>query len=197
MSATPSVLSTVRRGIAGAGLCALVAFGTPVSGNSPSPAQLASLDLTPYPKRIAPPDFSLPTLDNQRLTLAGLRGRVVLLNFWASWCRECRPEMSAFEGLHRKFAPRGLAIVGINTREHTTAIQQYAREMGLTFPLALDLDGTVANQYGVIGLPTTFVVGRDGQAVGLAVGAREWASASAEAIILSLLGDAPGSGVPR
>jgi peroxiredoxin len=181
----------MRRAIAAASLGSLVAIGTVASAEPPSPAQLAGLELNPYPRRITPPDFSLQTIDNQRMTLAGLRGRVVLLNFWATWCRECRPEMSAFEALHRKFAPHGLSIVGINAREPSGPVQQFARSLGLTFPLALDVDGAVAVQYGVIGLPTTFVLGRDGQAIGLAVGAREWASASAESIILLLLSDSP------
>ena len=197
MSAADPSLSTVRRWIAGSGLCALTALGAPASGGSPIPAQLATMDLGAYPHRTAPPEFSLRTPDNQTVTLAGLRGRVVLLHFWASWCRECRPEMLAFEALHRKFAPRGLAIVGINTREDKTAVRQYASGLGLTFPLVVDLHGTIAVQYGVVGLPTTFLVGRDGRAVALAVGPREWASASAEAIILSLLSDSPGPTDPR
>jgi peroxiredoxin len=197
VSAADPSLTTVRRWIVASGLCALTALGAPASGGSLTPAQLATLDLGAYPHRIAPPEFSLRTPDNQTVTLAGLRGRVVLLNFWASWCLECRPEMSAFEALHRKFAPRGLAIVGINTREDKTAVRQYATGLGLTFPLVLDLHGTTAVQYGVVGLPTTFLVGRDGRAVALAVGPREWASAAAEAIIQSLLSDSPGPTDPR
>jgi peroxiredoxin len=117
---------------------------------------------------------------------------VVLLNFWATWCLECRPEMPAFEGLHRRFASRGLAILGINTREDGKAVRRYAEELGLTFPLVLDPDGKIGALYGVVGLPTTFLIGRDGHAVALAIGPREWGSAAAEAIIGSLLADSPG-----
>jgi len=113
----------------------------------------------------------------------------VVLNFWATWCRECRTEMPAFETLHRRFGARGLVVVGVNTREDAPAAQGYARELGLTFPLALDPDGTVSARYGVVGLPTTFLIGRDGRAVALAVGAREWASTTALDIAETLLAE--------
>ena len=111
-----------------------------------------------------PPEFSGFTADGQKVSLAGLSGRVVLLNFWAAWCLECRPEMPAFERLHREFSVQGLAVVGINAREGTATIREYAKELGLTFPLILDPKGTINSAYGVIGLPTTFLIGRDGRA---------------------------------
>jgi thiol-disulfide isomerase/thioredoxin len=119
---------------------------------------------------------------------------VLILNFWASWCVECRPEMPVLEQLHREFAPRGLAIVGVNAREGTEAVRRYARELGLTFPLVLDPDGRIKALYGVIGLPTTFVAGRDGRAVALAIGPRNWGSAQAREILQALLAE-PGARV--
>ena len=113
----------------------------------------------------------------------------MILNFWATWCLECRPEMPVLEQLHREFASRGFAIVGINAREDREAVRRYAKELGLTFPLVLDPSGKINALYGVIGLPTTFVVGRDGRAVALAIGPREWASAPARTIIETLLAE--------
>ncbi len=127
------------------------------------------------------------------VSLADLRGRVVLLTFWASWCQECRPEMPAFEQLHRDFTARGLTVLGVNVREGTRTIQRYARELGLTFPLVLDSKGEIRASYGVIGLPTTFLIGRDGRTVGLAVGPREWDSGPARAIIQALLTESAGT----
>jgi peroxiredoxin len=101
--------------------------------------------------------------------------------------------MPALERLHREFAPRGLAVVGINAREDREAVRRYAKDLNLTFPLVLDPDGKINGAYGVVGLPTTFVVGRDGRAVALAIGPREWASAPARAIIEALLAES----VPR
>lgn len=121
--------------------------------------------------------------------MGDLRGKVVLMNFWASWCAECRPEMPVLERLHREFAAQGFAVIGINAREGSEAIRRYASELGLTFPLVLDRDGTINALYGVVGLPTTFIVGRDGRAVALAVGPREWASTPARALIQALLAE--------
>ena len=154
-------------------------------------ALLKPLDLRGYPSGTTPPLFSGRTLEARQVSMADLRGKVLLVNFWASWCVECRPEMPALERLHRELAPRGLAVVGINAREDREAVRRYAKELGLTFALVLDPDGRINTAYGVVGLPTTFLVGRDGRAVALAVGAREWAGAPARAIFEALLAE-PG-----
>jgi cytochrome c biogenesis protein CcmG, thiol:disulfide interchange protein DsbE len=152
-------------------------------------ALVKRLDLVGYRSGTKPPSFSGPTLDARQLSLTHLRGKVVVVNFWASWCAECRPEMPVLEGLHREFASRGLAIVGINAREDTQAVGRYARELGLTFPLVLDPEGKHNDLYGVIGLPTTFVIGRDGRAVAFGVGPRDWGSPLARALIEALLAE--------
>jgi peroxiredoxin len=150
---------------------------------------LKQLNLSPYASAMRPPDFSGRADNGKTVSLAGLRGRVVLLNFWATWCLECRPEMSVFERLHREYSAQGLSIIGINAREGTPAIREYSKELGLTFPLVLDPRGKINVDYGVIGLPTTFLIGRDGRAIALAVGPREWASAPARALIQTLLAE--------
>ncbi|HSB79231.1 MAG TPA: TlpA disulfide reductase family protein [Candidatus Methylomirabilis sp.] len=150
---------------------------------------LKSLDLVSYPAGTIPPQFGGQTPDGGKLSLAELRGMVVLVNFWASWCLECRPEMPVLERLHREFASRGLAVIGINVREGKEAVRRYAKNLGLTFRLVLDPDGKINAQYGVIGLPTTFVVGRNGHAVALAIGPREWDSAPARALLQALLSE--------
>jgi thiol-disulfide isomerase/thioredoxin len=158
-------------------------------------ALLKRLDLVGYRSDTNPPVFSGPTLDARQLSLTDLRGKVVVVNFWATWCLECRPEMPMLERLHRDFAPQGLAIIGINAREDKPAVGRYAAELGLTFPLVLDRAGKNNDLYGVIGLPTTFVLGRDGRAVAFGVGPRDWASATARALIEALLAE-PASGAP-
>jgi cytochrome c biogenesis protein CcmG, thiol:disulfide interchange protein DsbE len=158
-------------------------------------ALLKRLDLVGYRFDTNPPVFSGPTLDARQLSLTDLRGKVVVVNFWATWCLECRPEMPMLERLHRDFAPQGLAIIGINAREDKPAVGRYAAELGLTFPLVLDRAGKNNDLYGVIGLPTTFVLGRDGRAVAFGVGPRDWASATARALIEALLAE-PASRAP-
>jgi peroxiredoxin len=162
-----------------------------------APGLLEALNLAGYPPGEKPPEFSGRTPEGQTVSLAGLRGKVVLLNFWATWCLECRPEMPVFEQLHRDFAGKGLTILGINVREETSAISGYAKELGLTFPLVLDPRGEITLSYGVIGLPTTFLIGRDGRAVARAIGSREWGAAPGRALIQALLAEPTIPGRPR
>jgi len=150
---------------------------------------IKALNLSGYASPMQPPEFRGLVTDGQQLSLRELSGRVVLVNFWATWCLECRSEMPVFERLHREFSGQGLAVVGINAREGAATIREYAKELGLTFPLILDPKGTMNAAYGVIGLPTTFLIGRDGRPVALAVGPREWASKPARAIIQALLAE--------
>ena len=93
-----------------------------------------------------------------------------------------------------RIGAQGLIILGMNVREETQRIQRYASAWGLTYPLVMDREGVMARAYGVIGLPTTFVVGRDGRPVALAVGPRAWGSAAAQALIQALLAESVGSG---
>ena len=167
----------------------------PVTSEPLQKGMLEALSLSGYPAHMNAPQFSSRTSKGRMVSLADLRGRVVLLTFWASWCQECRPEMPAFEQLHRDFTAQGLTVLGVNVREGKRAIQSYARELDLTFPLVLDSNGEIRNSYGVIGLPTTFLIGRDGRTVGLAVGPREWSSMPARAIIQALLTESVGSKV--
>ena len=123
------------------------------------------------------------------ISLATLRGKVVIVNFWASWCVDCRPEMPALERLHREAGSQGLAVIGVNARETAQTVRRYARELDLTFPLVLDPSGAINTLYGVVGVPTTFVIDRDGRAVSFAVGPRDWGGRPARTLIDTLLND--------
>jgi peroxiredoxin len=158
------------------------------------PSLLKPLDLTAYRAGTVPPSFTGRTLDAREFSLADLRGSVVVLNFWASWCLECRQEMPALERLHRSLQPRGLVVVGLNARESPAVAQSYAGTLRLSFPLVLDADGRINTLYGVVGLPTTFVIGRDGRAVALAVGIRDWEGARARALFEALLAEPTPAG---
>jgi peroxiredoxin len=167
----------------------VAAFSFSAESQSRLPELLKALNLSSYSHTMRPPAFTARTPEGQTVSLADLRGKVLLLNFWASWCLECRPEMPLFEQLHREFAAQGLSVVAINAREGTVAIRNYAKELDLKFPLLVDSNGEVGRAYGVIGLPTTFLIGRDGRAVALAVGPRDWASAPGRALIQALLAE--------
>jgi len=131
-------------------------------------------------------------VDGVALSLEGLRGRVVLLNFWATWCLECRAELPLLRQLQRDYTARGLTVLAVNYREEAGTVRQYARELGLTMPLLLDSTGAIRQSYGVIGLPTSFLIGRDGRAVARAIGPRDWASVEARTLIESLLMEPTG-----
>jgi peroxiredoxin len=150
---------------------------------------LKALNLSGYRKPLEPPRFSGIAADEKKVSLSGMSGRVVLLNFWATWCLECRTEMPDFERLHRAFSAKGLAVAGVNAREAKLTIQAYAKELDLTFPLVQDPRGKINSEYGVIGLPTTFVIARNGRAVALAIGPREWDGKNGRALIQKLLAE--------
>jgi peroxiredoxin len=172
------------------GLITLVTIlGPPALSQPPVARLLGSLSLSGYPPGARPPEFSSRSATGKTVSLVRLRGRVVLLNFWATWCVECRPEMPAFEQLHRDFAAEGLTVLGINVREGAPIIQMYAKDLDLTFPLLPDPKGEIQRLYGVIGLPTTFLIARDGRAVALAVGPREWGSPAGRILIQTLLAE--------
>lgn len=108
------------------------------------------------------PEFSLPRLDGGQIRLSDLRGRPVLVNFWASWCAPCRSEMPALDRIAREYQPSGLVVVGVNQLEDPATVEQFVQEFGLSFPIALDRDGTVSRDWRVYGIPQTYLVGPDG-----------------------------------
>jgi peroxiredoxin len=176
-----------RQGIAGVLIGIVTILGATEASRAEMAELLKKLNLSGYRAGTKPPEFAGHTVDGRTVSLVSLRGKVVVLNFWATWCLECRPEMPLFELLHRDFRAQGLSVIGISAREGAAVIRGYAKELGLNFPLVLDPRGEINASYGVIGLPTTFLIGRDGRAVALAVGPREWGSEQARALIQALL----------
>jgi len=107
------------------------------------------------------PDFELSSLSGERVLLSSLRGRVVLINFWATWCGPCRLEMPAFQSRANRF-PDDIVILAINEQDSPGAIRAYMLDLNLTFDVLLDTEGDVHRQYLVRGFPTTFLVDREG-----------------------------------
>jgi peroxiredoxin len=153
------------------------------------PGLLEILGLLGYGPDERPPDFAGLTHDGETVSLARLNGRVIILNFWASWCVDCRREMGVLDQLHREFAADGLTVVGINVREGSSSVGAYSKQLGLTIPLVVDPTAEIGAAFGVVVIPTTFVVGRDGRAVARAIGPRDWGSAQARALLRALLAE--------
>lgn len=103
-------------------------------------------------------DFELAATTGARLRLSDLRGRPVAINFWATWCPACREELPALEAAYEQFGARGVAVLGVDLREDASTVTAFAGQFGLSFPLLLDADGAVANDYRVLGIPTTVFV---------------------------------------
>ncbi len=106
------------------------------------------------------PDFDLDTLDDTAVSLSALRGRVVVVNLWASWCPPCRAEMPALQAVYEEFAAQGLVVLGVNMTYQDSAVEasSFAAELGLSFPIAFDYSGEVARSYGMRALPSTYFV---------------------------------------
>ncbi len=119
----------------------------------------------------AAPDFTLKTLDGKTLRLSDLRGKTVVLNFWATWCPPCKVELPWFVDLQKQYGSQGLEIVGISEDEGgKEKVAQFAKEMGVNYTIAVD-DNSVSTKYGdVEDLPTTFYINRDGKIVEYAMG---------------------------
>ncbi|MDH3444585.1 MAG: TlpA family protein disulfide reductase [Deltaproteobacteria bacterium] len=181
----------IRYGAVIGGLWALTAAVAALPAESSEETRLLkALRLSDYPSAIGPPVIRARDVNGRQISLEKLRGRVVLITFWASWCLECRPEMPQFEQLHRDFAKHGLSVIGVNVRESNSIIVQYAKELSLTFPLVPDAKGEIREAFGVIGLPTTFLIRRNGSAAALAIGARNWGGPTALKLIKLFLAQA-------
>jgi peroxiredoxin len=145
------------------------------------------LNLTRATPPTAAPDFTVPGLRGGPLRLADFRGRVLLLNFWATWCPPCREEMPSMERLYLRYRDRGFTVLALSIDRNLAAVPPFVEEFRLTFPIGLDSKMAVAELYRVRALPTTIVIDRAGQVVAGAAGARDWDSPAAHAVVEALL----------
>ena len=132
-------------------------------------------------------DLTLPTLDGPQVSLQSHLGKVVFLNFWATWCIPCREEMPAMEQLHQTFQSQGLTILAVNLKESPEQVKAFMDKYHLSFTVLLDHDGSVFRDYAVMGLPTTYLIGREGSLLARGVGGRDWTKAEGKDLIQALL----------
>jgi thiol-disulfide isomerase/thioredoxin len=161
------------------------------SGPLACPAVAQAGELT-APEPGPPARLVLPDLDGQTIDLADLRGRVVVVNFWASWCRPCIDEMPSLQRLAEAMRGEPLAVIGVNVAEGRLRARTAARRMGIGFPVLLDDDSAVFDGWGGVGLPTTFLLDRDGVVRHVGRGVFDWDGPEIRALIDALIGEPAG-----
>lgn len=135
---------------------------------------LLAMGATPQEEPYNAIDFTLKDLKGVSHSLEKYRGKVVVLNFWASWCPPCRSEMPSMQEVYRTWDRTKFEMLAVNIREDKVRVNTFVRQNNYTFPVLLDTNGAVATKYRVRGIPTTFIINEKGQIIDKIVGAREW-----------------------
>ncbi|HET9607674.1 MAG TPA: TlpA disulfide reductase family protein [Nitrospira sp.] len=139
------------------------------------------------------PDFSLSDLNDKPYRLSEFRGKVVFLNFWATWCKPCREEMPSMEILNKNFEKDGLVILAVSIDRVTTTkdIPPFVKGMNLTFPVLIDSWGRTDKPYKRMGVPETFIIDQEGIIREIVIGPRDWARVDSLQILTKLLNVTP------
>lgn len=162
----------------------LIAGAGAVSAADP----FTELDIDLPKERFEAPLFTLEMLSGGKADLTDFAGKVVLLNFWATWCLPCREEMPAMQQLWQQYREQGFVIVAIAVNKgEREQIASFVDKLALSYPILLDPEGEVRKRYEVAALPTSYFIGRDGKFSGRMIGAREWDSPAAAAVLTTLL----------
>ena len=143
---------------------------------------------------VSPRDFSLPLVspsaapaEAETQSLGALKGKVVFLNFWATWCGPCRAEMPSMQALYDRYREEGLEILAVNCQEGQQEILAFMKNNGLSFPAALDSDGKVSQAYGIQAIPASFLINREGKIISRVVGSINWDTPEIRAAMEQLL----------
>lgn len=137
------------------------------------------------------PDFTLKDINNRPFNLSSLRGKVVILNFWASWCPPCRAEMPSLNNLYREFRNKGLEVVAISTDRFDSAVKDYISKNPLNITVLIDSDNRVSRQFKVFSIPTTFLIDRNGIIIERYLGEEDWTSPEIKKKIKEVLTGVP------
>jgi peroxiredoxin len=171
----------------------LLQAAAPAGGREPGPAdlerQFSRMGLVRPDQPVRARDFAVRSLDGSTVRLSDLRGKVVFLNFWATWCGPCRMEVRDIDRLHRTLQGEAFAVMAVDIQETEDRVARFMRQEGVDFPVYLDPDGNAALQWGITGIPATFIVDHRGYVVGYAMGPREWGSEASVELMRSLIPD--------
>ncbi len=190
MAASGGALYTARviSHVIGLALALMILMVPALAGARDARDAVALLGLVkPNPAQMAKP-FEVETPDKRVLRLSEFKGRVVFLNFWATWCKPCEEEMPSMQRLHDRFRNQGLVVLAISEDSGGAAqVASYVKKHNLTFPVGLDPKSSVAALYGVWSVPSTFIIDKRGYRAFFANGSRDWDGPSARTFFESLL----------
>jgi peroxiredoxin len=143
--------------------------------------------LQPMKDAAPTPDINLVTPEGKKISLKDFRGKLVLLNFWASWCAPCRDEMPAMEKLYQEFKDKNFAVFAVAVKDSKQDAVNFAKEHKLSYPIVLDPDAKVGQEYGAWGLPVTYLIGPKGEGLARGWGPADWHGPAARKLIKDLL----------
>ena len=147
-----------------------------------------ALQIRRFDEPVEVPDFSLPLIGGGEAKLSDYKGKLVFLNFWATWCPYCRKEREALQATYEKYKEQEFVVLSVSIdRAGSDTVAAFVEEHGLTFPNMHDQTAAVAAEYGVRGIPATYFVNADGKIIGGVIGPRQWDSEDVHALIEELL----------
>jgi thiol-disulfide isomerase/thioredoxin len=147
----------------------------------------SNMGILKIPHSTRPVEIQLKDVFGNTVSLSAFRGKIVFLNFWATWCPTCVVEMPSMQKLHRRFKDKNFVMVAINLHETDAQVKSFFRKFKLSFTALLDSSGEVGSWFAVNALPTTFVLDKEGRIVGKALGPREWDSQASIALFEYLI----------
>ena len=164
--------------------------GTPLAAglSAKTDRLLRDLGFQQYPFPVSVAEITLKDFNGKEIRLSDYRGKVVFLNFWASWCPDCRIEMASMEKLHNRFKNNNFDMVTINLKEPAQRVKNFFDKHKLTFVGLLDPDGKITSKMAIRALPTTLVVDKNGKILGMALGSRPWDGKKSVALFEHLAG---------
>ena len=134
-----------------------------------------------------PIEFLLKDMEGRGVRISDFRGKIVFLNFWATWCPPCKQEMPSMEKLHKRLKNKDFVMIAIDLQEPASLVKKFFKEYKLTFISLLDSTGEVGRQFGTNSIPTTFILDKKGKIIGAAIGARVWDSKKSIALFEFLM----------
>jgi peroxiredoxin len=148
----------------------------------------ASVPLVPMKNPIPADAFTVRDVDGKPVSLSDFKGKVVLLNFWATWCPPCAREMPSMEKLYQAYSAKGFAIVGVSVDVGASrSVKEFAQKLKVTFPILHDRDSIVSRHYSVPGVPTSYLIDRRGRIVYRVLGEYDWFGSEAQKAVTGLL----------